>query len=173
MRRRNRILWVGALATLAGLQAGFDSCTPVADSPPPPPPPSATLDFTPTPLSVPASQIVSIDVRVTTTRPLQAYDVEVRYDPSLLALADYRPWADFDDDGGFFQSSVDAQAGVARFADLLHGAPSTQGQVFLATLTFTALAPGRATLQVDGEVAMPDGALEPVVATNTASINIR
>ncbi len=158
---------VAVLVQLAALLVGFD-CGPL-----PPPPPSANLQFSTEAFTTTSPSSFDIGVAVATNRSLQAYDVEVRYDPARLSLTGAQAYAEFDDDGSFFQSGVDASAGTVRLVDLLHGAPSSEGTVSLAILTFTTLAPGTVVLSVDGAVAMPDGALVPIALKKTAAITIR
>jgi len=100
-------------------------------------------------LSAPATVEVGAEITVTVAATgvvdLYAYDVAVSYDPDLVAfVAD----SAVTPGGGFAEASDDPSGTVAVAHTRLGTSPGLEGDVTLATLTFTAVADGDAAFAV-------------------------
>jgi len=100
-------------------------------------------------LAAPATVEVGAEVTVTVTGTgaldLYAYDLAVSYDPDLVAFV---AGSGTTPDGGFDDVSDDASGTVAVTHTRLGTSPGLEGDVTLATLTFTAVADGDAAFAV-------------------------
>jgi len=118
--------------------------------------------------------LFTVDVAVTSPKPVQAFELGLQWDPEMVLPVDVAPHPDFDDDGAFFTSPhFDLMAGTLdRVVDLRHGGPGAEGNFRIATLQFLALGhPGSTIIgPTGGGLARADGS-EPS-AVNVVPVTI-
>lgn len=107
--------------------------------------PSVTDVTVDAPATVEAGEPVEVTVAVTGAADLYAYDLAVAYDPELVAFVEDSAVTP---DGGFSDSTDDGAGTVAVAHTRLGTSPGLEGDVTLATLTFTALTAGDAVFDV-------------------------
>jgi hypothetical protein len=117
---------------------------------------------------------VTLDVFVSSpAEAVQAFDFDVQSSPPILVPFEVLPHAEFDDDGGLFQTpTLDLAQGLASgAADLRHGNAAT-GSFRIATVRLYAVNPGTATVSVTGSgLATSAGALISAT-TYTSTITV-
>lgn len=139
-----RLVCLLACAVLVGL--GFPSAA-LSQAP------SPALRFWPGFAFLPVGYATDVQVRATSFASLYGCEIEIRYDPTALAVQDADPNTDgiqitvgevFASGESFVgMNSVDPQAGVIRFAaTLVRPAPAIHGNATLMRVRFTALRPG-------------------------------
>ena len=133
-RLRPRAALVGGLALAAAALAAPAHAAP-----------SVTAVTLGTPASVEVGAEITVTVAATGAVDLYAYDVAVAYDPALVALVDDSVVTP---DGGFADVTDDAAGTVTVAHTRLGTSPGLEGDVTLATLTFTAVSDGVATFAV-------------------------
>jgi len=120
--------------------------------------PRPALGFWPGFSFLPVGRAADIQVRAMSFPSLYGCEIEIRYDPTALAVEDADPNADgiqvgvgdvFVGDEGFVGlNRVDPVAGVIRFAaTLVRPAPAIHGSATLMRVRFTALRPGPTMLR--------------------------
>ncbi|MFB8228572.1 cohesin domain-containing protein [Cellulosimicrobium sp. NPDC055967] len=97
------------------------------------------------PSSVEAGAPITVTVAATGAVDLYAYDLAVSYDPDLVELVEDSAVTP---DGGFSDVADDGSGTVAVTHTRLGTSPGLEGDVTLATLTFTAVAGGDAPFAV-------------------------
>ncbi|WP_251151093.1 cohesin domain-containing protein [Cellulosimicrobium sp. Marseille-Q4280] len=134
-RARRRATFVGGLTLAASLLTAqaAQAAPSVAD---------VTVDA---PATVEAGEPVEVTVAVTGAADVYAYDLAVAYDPELV---EYVEDSAVTPDGGFSDATDDGAGTVAVAHTRLGTSPGLDGDVTLATLTFTALAAGDAIFDV-------------------------
>ncbi|MFI2569471.1 cohesin domain-containing protein [Cellulosimicrobium funkei] len=133
-RLRARAALVGGLAVAAAALAGPAHAAPSV----------AQVSLT-APASVEVGAEITVTVAATGVVDLYAYDLAVAYDPDLVALVDDSVVTP---DGGFADATDDAAGTVAVTHTRLGTSPGLEGDVTLATLTFTAVSDGAAAFAV-------------------------
>lgn len=133
-RLRARAALVGGLAVAAAALAAPAHAAPSV----------AQLSLT-APASVEVGAEITVTVAATGAVDLYAYDVAVAYDPDLVELVD---GSVVTPDGGFADATDDAAGTVAVTHTRLGTSPGLEGDVTLATLTFTAVSDGAAAFAV-------------------------
>lgn len=91
--------------------------------------------------SVGSYSLFTVDVRVSSAIPVQAYELGLQWDPAKLFLVETWPHSDFDDDGAFFIKPVVKMAAgtVERVVDLRRGGEGADGTFNVATAQFLSL----------------------------------
>jgi LPXTG-motif cell wall-anchored protein len=121
-----------------------------------------TLTVSAEPLEVSVGQTVTVTAAATGLVDAYAYDLDISYDPALLAFVDS---SEVTPDGGFGSASDDGSS-VAVVATRLGTSPGLAGDQTLVTLTFTALAAGDAEIALtSGQFVDSSGAATEVDAT--------
>ena len=96
-------------------------------------------------------QVFTIEIAVSTTAAVQAYDLSVSWDPAYVQPTSVTPHADFDDDGLFFVPAAWGASSIEGIVDLRHGGTGRSGDFRVATIEFVSLSlPGNTTVQVSG-----------------------
>jgi len=138
-RVRRRATLAGGLALAAGLLSAVATGTAAQAAP-------AVADVTvDAPASVDVGDAVEVTVAVTGAADLFAYDLAVAYDADLVEYVDDSAATP---DGGFSDAADDGAGAVAVAYTRLGTSPGLEGDVTLATLTFTAVAAGEAPFDV-------------------------
>ncbi len=121
-------------------------------------------------LDAPASVEVGVPFTVTVVATgavdLYAYDLSLAYDPDLVAFVDDSAVTP---DGGFADTSDDGVGTVSVTHTRLGTSPGLEGDVTLATVTFTGVAAGDADLAVPAAVLVGTDS-EQVALTDAASV---
>lgn len=91
--------------------------------------------------SVGSYSLFTVEVRVSSPTPVQAYELGLQWDPAMLFLVETSPHPEFDDDGAFFTTpSLNMPAGtIEQVVDLQHGGEDTEGTFNVATVQFLSL----------------------------------
>ncbi|MBD8077749.1 cohesin domain-containing protein [Cellulosimicrobium arenosum] len=134
-RARRRVALAGGLALAAGLlttQAAHAA-------------PSVAQVAVDAPAEAEIGAEIDVTVAVTDAADLYAYDLAVSYDPALVAFVEDSAVTP---DGGFSDTSDDGAGTLAVAHTRLGASPGLEGDVTLATLTFTTLSDGAATFAV-------------------------
>jgi hypothetical protein len=159
-RARRRAALAGGLALAASLLA-----VPAAHAAPT----VAELDVT-APASVAAGDSIEVTVAVTGAADLYAFDLAVAYDPDLVT---YAADSAVTPDGGFSDVADDGAGTVALAHTRLGSSPGLEGDQTLATLTFTAVAPGDAAFAVPAATLIgADSATADLADAGTATTTI-
>jgi hypothetical protein len=126
--------------------------------------------------SVATYTLFTVDLQVTSPTPVQAFEMELQWDPQRLFPTNVLPHPDFDDDGAFFiHPRYDLMAGkLDRVVDLRHGAPGAEGSFRVATVEFLSLGvAGPTTIGVvSGGVASAGGTEPATTAAVPLTITI-
>ena len=130
----------------------------------------ASVGLLPEQVTVGVGSSFFLDLRLETNRPIQAYDLVLSYDDSLVAPASQGPNAEFDDDGLFFKTEWAGP--TVQLVDVRHGAASSTGNLLVARVEFDALASGALSVSITGEVADELGAAVPLTGSGTAQVTI-
>ena len=82
-----------------------------------------------------------VHILVSSPTPIQAFELGLRWDPSMIYAMNVAPHPEFDDDGVLFTNPLwDLVAGrLDRIVDLRHGGEGAQGTFRVATVQFLAL----------------------------------
>jgi hypothetical protein len=108
---------------------------------------------------------LKVDVYVSANDPMQAWDVTLTWNTVNLEHLGAAPAVEFDDDGVFFQSSLDPEAGTLTLVDLRHTG-EVSGDLRVAEIWLVARNGGVANVTIQGAVA--DGAGTPFdIVANT------
>jgi hypothetical protein len=108
---------------------------------------------------------LKVDVYVSTNDPVQAWDITLGWNTANLDHLATDPTPEFDDDGVFFQSVLDADAGTLTLVDLRHTS-EISGDLRIAQMWLVAGNGGTANVTVQG--AVTDGAGTPFdIVANT------
>jgi hypothetical protein len=109
------------------------------------------LSYSPDPLTfferpLGSEQLITVNVLLQTATSVQAFDLDVHFDPALLKAVVTNGHVDYDGDSSLLWSPVvDNATGTIRgLVDARLGAPGPNGLVDLATLVFRVLQPGEA-----------------------------
>lgn len=105
-----------------------------------------TLAISAEPLEVSVGETVTVTAAATGLVDAYAYELDISYDPALLAYVDGSAVAP----AGGFDSASDDGSSVAVVASRLGTSPGLVGDQVLVTLTFTAVAAGDAEIAVSG-----------------------
>ncbi|MBP2436452.1 cohesin domain-containing protein [Microbacterium amylolyticum] len=154
-RRRIGVPAVTGLTTLALLAFG-----PVAVAAPAAP--HVDIDV---PHTVAPSETFDVTVLTTGASEVFAHEVVVTFDPDRVAYVD---GSAITPEGGFGAASIDG-AEVRVVSTRLGSSPALAGDIAFATLTFTALAPGDASFELnEGTLVGADGDVAPLPIASAA-----
>jgi hypothetical protein len=108
---------------------------------------------------------LKVDVFVGANDPMQAWDLTVGWNTVNLEHLGTAPAPEFDDDGAFFQSVLDPEAGTLTLVDVRHTG-EISGDLRVAEMWLVAWYGGSANVTIQGAVA--DGAGNPfTIVANT------
>lgn len=159
-RARRRAALAGSLALAASLLA-----VPAAHAAPT----VTEIDVT-APASVDAGAPIEVTVAVSGAVDLYAYDLAVAYDPDLVT---YVADSAVTPDGGFSDITDDGAGTVAVAHTRLGSSPGLEGDLTLATLTFTAVAGGDAAFDVPAVTLVgADAVTAPLTDAGSATTTI-